>query len=141
MKSLLCFKLWVQHFINIYSGIVVCDITVVLCGCFTLVWRNTDESFNSISFSFLYLNLKTAKQTTFSKNGIQNLPFLATSWNTQMLWQSSVLWWNLSAVSEKAFPWSQYRNMFLQLSNKLNFFKGAFIFPYYFNYKIGDVTS
>lgn len=52
-----------------------------------------------------------------------------------------ILWWNLSAVSEKALPQSQYRNKFSQLSNKLNFFKGAFIFPYYFNYKIRDIAS
>lgn len=61
MKFLLYFVLflWLQHFINIYGGISVCDTIVVLGGYFTLVWRNVEESF---IFIFLF-NLQTVKQT------------------------------------------------------------------------------
>lgn len=96
IKYLLHFELfpWWQHFINIYSDISVCDITVVLCSYLTLIWRNMDESF----ISFISLKKKYCQANNHPlRNGKQNLPFPSTSWNTQMLWQRKKyavsIWW------------------------------------------------
>ena len=153
MQSLLYFELfpWLYHLLSVYAGMSVWlwhhhgFMQLLYSGLEECGW----EFYLFLFLSFFPLKFKNCQANSHPwKNGIRNLLFSATSWNTQMLWQRkkctvSILCRNLSCLHYQG-------RHFLEVSIGICFhnlainwisLKELLFFSYYFNYKIGYVIS